>query len=35
MLQKIAETEGMLDAARAAHAQARQRFWELGGAPRS
>jgi Transposase DDE domain group 1 len=30
---KIAQTPGMLDAVRAAHATARERFWELDGAP--
>jgi hypothetical protein len=32
-VQKIAQTPGMLDAVRAAHACARERFWELDGAP--
>jgi hypothetical protein len=32
-VQKIAQTPGMLDAIRAAHATARERFWELEGAP--
>src|ERR1700722_3716883 len=32
-VQKIAQTPGMLDAVRAAHAYARERFWELAGAP--
>jgi Transposase DDE domain group 1 len=32
-VQKIAQTPGMLDAVRAAHACARDRFWELEGAP--
>src|SRR5436190_1609396 len=30
---RIAKTPGMLDALRYAHAQARERFWELAGAP--
>jgi hypothetical protein len=30
---RIASTPGMLDAVRAAHARARERFWELSGAP--
>jgi Transposase DDE domain group 1 len=30
---RIASTPGMLDALRAAHATARERFWELAGAP--
>jgi hypothetical protein len=34
-VQKIAQTPGMLDAVRAAHACARGRFWELAGAPES
>ena len=34
-VEKIAGTPGMLDAMRAAHAQARARFWELAGAPES
>ena len=34
-IQKIAETDGMLDAVRGAHATARQRFWELHGKPTS
>ena len=33
MVDRIASTPGMLDALRAAHAQARARFWELAGAP--
>jgi hypothetical protein len=33
MVQRIAQTPGMLDAVRAAHACARERFWELAGAP--
>lgn len=33
MVEKIASTPGMLDAVRAAHATARERFWELGGVP--
>jgi len=32
-VEKIATTPGLLDALRAAHASARARFWELGGAP--
>jgi hypothetical protein len=32
-IQKIASTPGMLEALRAAHATARERFWELHGAP--
>ena len=32
-VQKIAQTPGMLDAVRCAHACARGRFWELAGAP--
>jgi hypothetical protein len=32
-VQRIAQTPGMLDAVRAAHATARERFWELAGAP--
>ena len=32
-VQKIAQTPGMLDAVRSAHAGARERFWELAGAP--
>ena len=32
-IQKIAQTPGMLDAVRTAHAGARERFWELAGAP--
>jgi hypothetical protein len=35
MVEKIASTPGMLDAVRAAHAEARERFWELSGAPQS
>jgi Transposase DDE domain group 1 len=35
MIQKIAETPGMLDAVRAAHARARQRFWDLNSTPES
>ncbi len=34
-IQKIAETDGMLDAVRGAHATSRQRFWELHGKPTS
>jgi hypothetical protein len=30
---RIASTPGMLDAVRAAHARARERFWELSGVP--
>ena len=33
MVEKIASTPGMLDAVRVAHARARERFWELDGAP--
>ena len=33
MVDRIASTPGMLDAVRAAHAEARARFWELHGAP--
>ena len=33
MVDRIASTPGMLDALRAAHATARERFWELSGAP--
>jgi hypothetical protein len=33
IVEKIASTPGMLDAVRAAHARARERFWELHGAP--
>jgi hypothetical protein len=33
MIEKIASTPGLLDALRAAHARARERFWELHGAP--
>src|SRR5690348_17278077 len=33
MIEKIASTAGMLDALRHAHARARERFWELDGAP--
>ena len=32
-VEKIASTPGMLNALRGAHAQARERFWELDGAP--
>ena len=32
-VEKIASTPGMLDALRGAHALARERFWELDGAP--
>lgn len=32
-VQKIASTPGLLDAVRVAHATARERFWELRGAP--
>ncbi len=35
MVEKIASIPGMLDALRRAHARARERFWELGGAPGS
>ena len=33
MIDRIANEPGMLDALRAAHATARERFWELSGAP--
>ena len=33
MIDRIASTPGMLDALRSAHASARERFWELSGAP--
>jgi hypothetical protein len=33
MIDRIAQTPGMLDALRSAHASARGRFWELQGAP--
>jgi len=33
MIDRIARTPGMVDALRAAHAQARERFWGLAGAP--
>jgi hypothetical protein len=33
MIDRIASTSGLLDAVRAAHATARERFWELHGAP--
>jgi hypothetical protein len=33
-VERIASTPGMLDAVRAAHACARERFWELSGAPK-
>jgi hypothetical protein len=32
-IDRIANTPGMLDGLRCAHAQARERFWELSGAP--
>ena len=32
-IDRIAKTPGMLDALRSAHAHARERFWELSGAP--
>jgi len=32
---RVASTPGMLDALRSAHATARERFWELSGAPQS
>jgi Transposase DDE domain group 1 len=32
-IDRIAKTPGMLDGVRCAHAQARERFWELSGAP--
>ena len=35
MVQKIAETEGLLNAVRVAHARARAGFWNLSGAPKS
>jgi len=34
-IERIAQTPGMLDALRSAHATARERFWELSGAPQS
>jgi hypothetical protein len=34
MIEKIATTPGLLDAVRSAHAIARERFWEVHGAPR-
>jgi hypothetical protein len=33
MIDRIARTPGMVDALRAGHAQARERFWDLSGAP--
>ena len=33
MLDRVASEPGMLDALRSAHASARERFWELHGAP--
>ena len=33
MIDRIAPTPGLLDALRVAHAQARERFWEMHGAP--
>jgi hypothetical protein len=33
MVDRIASTPGLLDAVRVAHARARERFWELDGAP--
>jgi hypothetical protein len=33
MVDRIASTPGLLDAVRVAHARARERFWELHGAP--
>ena len=33
MIDRIARTPGVLDALRGAHAQARERFWDLSGAP--
>ena len=33
VIDRIASTPGLLDAVRAAHARARERFWELHGAP--
>ena len=35
MVEKVASTSGLLDALRAAHGRARERFWELHGAPGS
>lgn len=35
MVDRIASTPGLLDAVRGAHARARERFWELHGAPES
>ncbi len=35
MVEKVASTPGLLDALRAAHGRARERFWELHGAPGS
>src|ERR1700740_3190414 len=32
-IDRIANTPGMLDALRSAHAQAREQFWKLSGAP--
>jgi hypothetical protein len=34
-IERIAQTPGMLDALRSAHATARGRFWEMSGAPES
>ena len=33
MIDRVASTPGLLDALRVAHARARERFWELDGAP--
>jgi hypothetical protein len=33
MVEKIAKEPGLIDALRSAHASARERFWELSGAP--
>jgi len=33
MIDRIARTPGMVDALRAGHAQRRERFWDLSGAP--
>src|SRR5881296_750225 len=35
MIDRIASAPGLLDALRSAHARARERFWELHGAPES
>jgi len=34
VIDRVASTPGLLDAVRAAHARARERFWKLGGAPK-